>query len=349
MPAVDASACVYVANSDSQDLSVFLLHEDGSLEATGSVPVQRPAVTGRSLVLTVSPDLAFLYAGYAMGGTHPAIATFALDSRSRFPTPLASTPIADSVAYIATDRDGKFLLCASYAGDKVMVSPIGVDGIAGETRQIVASEPKAHCIVTDPSNRNALHTSLGGDLIYQHSFSAATGVLTPNDPPSVAVERGAGPRFICFSRDARFVYVNCELDGSLRVFPFDAARGVLGPCVQVASALPPGFTGKIWAADLHLTPDGRFLYACERTSSTLSAFAVDPANGLLKHIDCYPTTRQPRAFAIDPAGRFLVCSGQLGNSVVVYAIDADNGRLTALGEFPVGKNPTWVTVIPLAR
>jgi len=345
---MSVSACVYVANSDSQDLSVFLLHGDGSLAATGTVPVQRPAVTGRSLVLATSPDLAFLYAGYAMGGTHPAIATFALDPRSGFPTPLASTPIADSVAYIATDREGKFLLCASYAGDKVMVSPIGSDGIVAQTQEIVASAPKAHCILTDPSNRHALHTSLGGDLIYQHRFSAATGVLTANDPPSVAVEHGAGPRFICFSGDARFVYVNCELDGSIRVFPYDVARGVLGLCVQVASALPPAFTGKIWAADLHLTPDGRFLYACERTSSTLSAFAVDRVTGLLTRMSTDVTTRQPRAFDIDPSGRFLVCSGQLGNSVIVYAIDHEDGHLSALGEYPVGRNPTWVTMIPLA-
>jgi 6-phosphogluconolactonase len=349
MSAVDASACVYVANSDSQDLSVFLLRGDGSLAATGTVAVQRPAVTGRSLVLTVRPDLAFLYAGYAMGGTHPAIATFALDPRSGFPTPLASTPIADSVAYIATDRDGKFLLGASYAGDKVMVSPIGVDGIVAPTRQVVASASKAHCIVIDPSNRHVLHTSLGGDLIYQHTFSDATGALSANDPPSVAVEHGAGPRFLCFARNLRFVYLICELDGSIRVFAFDASRGLLGACVQVASALPPGFTGKIWAADLHLTPDGRFLYACERTSSTLSGFAVDPASGLLTRISTVATTRQPRAFAIDPSGRFLACSGQLGNTLVVYAIDQENGRLNVLAEYPVGKNPTWVTMIPLAR
>jgi 6-phosphogluconolactonase len=349
MPAAQTSASVYVANSDTQDLSVFLLRDDGSLEATGTVPIQRPAVTGRSVVLTVSPQHAFLYAGYAMAGTHPTIATFALDPRSGFPTARASTPIADSVAYIATDREGKFLLGASYAGDKVMVSPIGVDGIVGETRQIVASEAKAHCITTDPSNRHVLHTSLGGDLVYQQVFSAATGALTPNEPPSIAIERGAGARFIGFSRDARFVYLICELDGSIRVFPYDAERGVLGACVQVASALPPGFTGKIWAADLHLTPDGRFLYTCERTSSTLAAFAVDPANGSLTRVATYATTRQPRAFEIDPAGRFLVCSGQLGNTVIVYAIDAADGRLTALGEYPVGKNPTWVSMIPVAR
>jgi 6-phosphogluconolactonase len=347
MPPIAATACVYVANSDSQDLSVFLLHGDGSLEATGTVPVQRPAVTGRSLVMALSPSRQFLYVGYSMGGTHPAVATFALDAASGLPTPLASTPVADSLAYIETDREGRYLLCASYAGDKVMVSPIGVDGIVGETQQVVASAAKAHCIRVDASNRHALHTSLGGDLIYQHVFSAATGALTANEPPSIAVPAGAGPRFLSFSRDARFVYVICELDGSIRVFPY--AEGLLGAPVQIESALPPGFRGKIWAADLHLTPDGRFLYTCERTSSTLAAFAVDSANGSLTPIGSYETTRQPRAFAIDPGGRFLVCSGQLGNSVIVYAIEAQSGALTALGEYAVGKNPTWVTMIPLNR
>ena len=117
--------------------------------------------------------------------------------------------------------------------------------------------------------------------------------------------------------------------------------------MQVLSTLPPGFSGKPWGADMHLTPDGRFLYTSERTSSTLAAFRVDPHSGRLTPLHWFPTVAQPRAFNIDPSGAYLLSSGQLSNSVRVYSIDAASGELTPLGEYPGGKNPTWVEIVQL--
>jgi 6-phosphogluconolactonase len=119
--------------------------------------------------------------------------------------------------------------------------------------------------------------------------------------------------------------------------------------VQVATALPGGFEGKPWAADIHLTPDGRFLYASERTTSTLAAFSADLKTGLLTSIDSYPTEKQPRAFNIDPTGRYLLSVGQLSNSMTSYAIDKATGKLTKLKEYPMGKNPNWVEIVSFSR
>jgi 6-phosphogluconolactonase len=190
-----------------------------------------------------------------------------------------------------------------------------------------------------------LHTSLGGDLIYQQAFDARTGLLSPNDPPNFAVRAGAGPRFMSFSRDSKFVYVINELDASIDVFPYDAERGLLRPAVQTVSVLPAGFSGKPWAADIHLTPDGEFLCASERTSSTLTMFRVDAARGSLTFLRSYSTVKQPRACRIDAAGRFLVCCGQLSNSLMIYSIDRGGGALTPLAEYTVGRNPTWVEIV----
>jgi len=345
MVGADAAGFVYVANSGSQDISVFELGAAGTLRARAPVAIQRPGGTGRSIVLASSPDRAFLYAGYVNPESQALVATFSIDRHTGVPQLLASTPLADSVAYLATDRAGHFLLGASYAGSKVMVNAIAANGIVGETLQVIPTESKAHCILTDPLNRHVLHTSLGGDRIYQQVFDAATGSLSPNDPAAIAVRAGAGPRFMSFSPDARFVYVINELDGSIDVFSYDADRGLLGPAIQTASALPPGFAGKPWAADIQLTPDGRFVCASERTSSYLTMFRVDPENGTLAKLHSYPTVAQPRAFRIDAAGRYLVCCGQLSNSLVIYAIDRLEGGLAPIGEAPVGSNPTWVEIL----
>ena len=135
-----------------------------------------------------------------------------------------------------------------------------------------------------------------------------------------------------------------ELDGSVYVFDYDAGAGRLKE-KQAVSALPPDFQGKPSAADLHLTPDGRFLYASVRATSTLAGFKVDPANGTLSPIGSVPTEKQPRGFSIDSSGRYLLAAGQLSHGLSSYAIDPASGKLTRLKEYPMGENPNWVEIV----
>jgi 6-phosphogluconolactonase len=335
---------VYVANADGQDISVFRLESDGALTACGTAAAQSPPQTGRSMLLAISPDQRFLYAAYLSGGAHFAAATFRIDASNGIPVRQGTAALVDSMAYMVTDRSGRYLLCASYAGSRVTVNKIGADGLVGALVQNIATAPKAHCIITDASNRYALHTSLGGDLLYQQRFDAGSGELAPNTPATIAMIPGSGSRFIALRPDERFVYINGELDGSISVHPYDGNCGTLQPRIQTLSVLPPGFAGKPWAADLRMTPDGRYLHASERTSSTVSTFAVDGASGLLRLVGSVPAVRQPRALGIDPAGRFLIAAGQLSNSIICYSLDPDTGAPRPLREYPVGLNPTWIEI-----
>jgi 6-phosphogluconolactonase len=347
MSSADAATFVYVGNADSQDVNVLELKPNGDLTPIATTAVPGSAKPGGSLPLAVSPDKKRLFAG--LRNEPYSVVSFAIDAKTGKLTPLGSGPLADSMAYIATDRSGKFLLSASYGGNKVTVNPIGPDGVAQPAQQIMATQPNAHCIVADPSNRYVLHTSLGGDVVYQEKFDAKTGKLVPNDPPTVSVKAKAGPRHLVFSPGKPFVYLLNELDASIYVLPWNARIGTLGKEVQVTTSLPKGFEGKPWAADIHLTPDGKFLYASERTTSTLAAFRVDPKTGLLTPIDSYPTEKQPRGFNIDPSGRYLLSVGQLSNSMTSFAVDKATGKLTKLKEYPVGKNPNWIEIVAMSR
>jgi 6-phosphogluconolactonase len=355
MSSASAATFVYVGNADSQDISILELKSNGDLTPVETAAVPGPAKPGSSMPLAVSPDKKRLYAG--LRNEPYSVVTFAIDGKTGKLTPGGSGPLADSMAYIATDRGGKFLLSASYGGNKVAVNRIGPDGVVQAAQQIIETQPNAHCILADPSNRYVLHTSLGGDLVYQEIFDAESGKLTPNDPPSVSIKtKGganggakAGARHLVFSPNGKFVYLVDELDASIYVFPWNARTGTLKKEVQVTTSLPKGFEGKPWAADIHLTPHGKFLYASERTTSTLAAFSVDPRTGLLTSIDSYPTEKQPRAFNIDPTGRYLLSVGQLSNSMTSYAIDQTTGKLTKLKEYPVGKNPNWVEIVSSPR
>jgi 6-phosphogluconolactonase len=339
----NAATFVYVGSSESQDVNVLALAASGDLIPIETVPVPGPAKPGGSLPMAVSPNKKLLFV--ALRNEPYSVVTFAIDPASGKLALVGSGPLAHSMAYIITDRSGKYLLSASYFGHEVTVSPIGANGIVGPPQQIVATKPNAHCVLIDPTNRYVLHTSLGGDLVYQEDFDAKTGQLSPNTPPTVSVKAGSGPRHMTFAPDYKFVYLIDELDAAIHVFPWDANTGTMGAEVQVASALPPDFSGKPWAADIHVTPDGKYLYASERTTSTLAAFRVDQNAGTLTYIDTYPTEKQPRAFNIDPSSRYLLAVGQLSNSLTSYGIDAASGKLTKLKEYPMGKNPNWVEFV----
>ena len=347
MSSAGAATFVYVGNADSQEVSVLELKANGDLTPVETRAVPGPAKPGSSLPLAVSPDKKRLYVG--LRNEPYSVVTFTIDAKTGKLTPLGPGPLAESMAYVATDRSGKFLLSASYGGNKVTVNPIGPDGIVQAAQQVMPTQPNAHCIVADPSNRYVLHTSLGGDLVYLEKFDARTGKLVPNDPPSVSVKAKAGPRHLVFAPNRKFVYLLNELDASIYVFPWEAKTGILKKEVQVATSLPKGFEGKPWAADIHLTPDGKYLYASERTTSTLAAFKVDPKTGMLTSIDSFATEKQPRGFSIDPTGRYLLAAGQLSNSMTAYAIDKATGKLTKLKDYPVGKNPNWVEIVAFSR
>ena len=339
------STFVYVGNAESQSVSIFSLSLDGALAAIDTQAVPGPAKPGSTTPMAVSPDKRFLLVG--LRNEPYSAATFSIDPSTGKLSFVGSGPLADAMAYIATDRSGRFLLSASYGGGKIAVNPIGANGVVGPAQQVIAGQPNAHAVIAGRANRHVLYTSLGNDIVGQLVFDAATGTLTPNDPPAISVKPKAGPRHFRFSPDERFVYLLCELDASIYVFPYFVANGRLSKETQVASALPPGFAGKPWAADLHLTADGEFLYASERASSTLAAFRIDAKSGALTPIASYPTETQPRGFAIDPSGRTLLAVGQLSDSLTAYAIDLDSGALRALKRYPVGKNPNWIEIVSL--
>ena len=332
---------VYVANPDSREIFVLrMIAESGEMALVETV---RP--TGSVYFLAISPNRRFLFA--ALRPSPHAVASFAIDPITGRVTHLSTVPAPDSISYLATDRTGRFLLSASYPGNKVWVNPIGPQGFfQGKPNQVIPTQPMAHSILADLSNRYVFAQILGGDIIMQFIFDAGTGMLTPNTPATVRTKTGAGPRHLVFHPSNRFAYLMNELDASVNAYVFDGASGTLEE-QQSISALPPGFQGKPWAADIRVTPDGRFLYGSERTSSTIAGYRINEDTGKLTSIGSFPTEQQPRGINIDPRGRFLLAVGQLSHCLTVHAIDPRAGSLSKVGQFPVGQNPLWIEVADL--
>ncbi|MEI5668563.1 beta-propeller fold lactonase family protein [Bosea sp. CCNWLW174] len=341
MPAA-AKTIVYVSNADSREISVLEL--DASSRQLK--PVQTVAVGGTAMPMAISPDKRHLYV--SLRSQPFSVSSFAIDQQSGKLDLLSTAPLPDNMAYVATDRTGRFLLSASYTGHKIAINPISPQGFAqGEPVQVVETRKHAHAILTDPSNRHLFATNLGGDVVLQFRFDAVTGKIVPNEPAVVETKQGAGPRHIVFHPNERFLYLVNELDGTVDSQRFDPARGTLSKLGSI-SIVPPGFSGGApAAAEIRIAPDGRFLYASERTSNTIAAFKVDAETGALTPAGNFATETQPRGFNVDPRGSFLVAAGQKSNSATLYAIDPDTGALKELQKIALGKNPNWVEIIEL--
>jgi len=343
MPA--SSTYLYVGNGETRDVSAFRLDDrSGGLAPIGTFAVPGPTDSCFSFPLAVSPDRRILFV--VLRNQPWSVRSFAIDAATGRLDYLGFGPLADNTCYISTDKTGRFLLSASYQGNKIAVNPIGPDGIVQAPQQIIDTELKSHSILVDAANRYALSACLGGDIFYQWRFNAETGRLTPNEPPFVSVKKHSGPRHFVFHPNGRIVYLLNEHAVTVCVYDYDPGKGTLTER-QVVNALTPTPGDKIWATDIHLTPNAKFLYAAERGSSTLAMLKVDPKDGSVSLTGHIVTEKQPRGFAIDPTGRFLYCTGQLSTRMSSYAIDGGSGNLTKLNDYPVGRNPNWIEIVKL--
>jgi len=355
-----AGTFVYVSHAEDGDIGAWSMQADGAL-----APLARVQAAKVVMPMAVSPNRRLLYA--ASRSKPYTVHVYSIDSGTGALKPLSTAPLAESFPYISLDRNGRFLFGASYGGHLVSVNAIGGDGrVLAEPLQVITVGRNAHSILVDASNRFVYVPNLGTDQIFQFVFDEKSGRLASNTPAVAQMKPGTGPRHFIFSPDNKFVYLLSELVATVTTLSLDAKTGLLTEASS-ASALPPdsklqpgaprggiGAPGgppprntdnDIWAADLHLTPNGKFLYASERTSNTLAAFSVDAASGKLSYLSSTPTEKQPRGFAIDPKGRFLVASGEKSETISVYAIEQATGALKLLQKYPAGKGSNWVEIV----
>jgi 6-phosphogluconolactonase len=355
-----AGTFVYVSHAEDGDIGAWSMQADGAL-----APLARVQAAKVVMPMAVSPSRRLLYA--ASRSKPFTVHVYSIDPGSGALKLLSSAPLAESFPYISLDRNGRFLFGASYGAHLISVNAVGGDGrVLAEPLQVIPVGRNAHSILVDASNRFVYVPNLGTDQIFQFVFDEKSGRLASNTPAVAQMKQGTGPRHFIFSPDNKFVYLLSELVATVTTLSLDAKTGLLTE-VGSATALPPdsklvpgaprggiGTPGgppprntdnDIWAADLHLAPGGKFLYASERTSNTLAAFSVDAASGKLTYLSSTPTEKQPRGFAIDPKGKFLVASGEKSETISVYAIDQASGALKLLAKYSTGKGSNWVEIV----
>lgn len=353
---------VYVSNGEDGDISVMKLDpETGDIKMVEKVPAG-PNVKHMAL----SPDHRFLYASVR---SEPfSVITYSITPETGNLNQLSKELLPYNMAYISVDQSGRYLFSVSYTDAKIEVNPIGLDGVVkSEPVQVISTGPNPHSILVDRSNQFVYVPHLGNAQIKQFLFNETSGVLTPNDPETVFTEDGSGPRHFDFSPDNRFVYVSSEMDGMVYSYKIDNETGILDE-IQRILAIPPNLSPEaeipahgdgdgdedrsqeaedeevttFGVADIHITPNGKWLYVSVRATNTITAFGVDPHSGNLTYIGSYDTEKIPRGINIDPRGKFVIAAGQESGYISIHAINEETGELKFLNRYETGKDPNWI-------
>ena len=311
--------------------------------------------------LDIAPNRRFLYAigetsevGDRPGG---AVAAFAIDQQSGALTHInTESTVGPGPCHISIDRAGKYALAANYGGGSVAILPIREDGSLGPATDFVQHEgssvnprrqegPHAHSIMVAPNNKHAFAPDLGIDKVLIYAIDHANGKLVAQTPAEIAP--GSGPRHLAFHPDSQWAYVINELSNTITAFDYDADAGTLAT-IQTISTLPDGYAEVSHTADIHVHPNGRFLYGSNRGHDSIAVYAIDQDNGQLALVEIVPTGGAgPRNFGLDPTGTYLIVGNHSTNDIFTFRVDPDTGKLTPTGHKAEVVSPVCHKFIPV--
>lgn len=318
--------------------------------STGKAALVSSAPASNPSYLAVSPNRRYVYA-VNEDKDSGAVTAFSFAS-GRLHKLDARPSGGDHPCYVSVDKTGKWVFAGNYTGSNFSVFPVAADGSLKASSTTIThtgssvnkdrqEKAHVHCTVLSPDNHYLLVSDLGMDKVMTYTFNAATGKAAPAPKPFTAVTPGSGPRHITFAPSGKYAYLVEELSGTVIVFSYK--NGGLKQ-LQSISSVPPDFKGFAGSADIHVSPDGRFLYASNRgESNTIAVFAINAANGRLTALHFYSALgKAPRNFNFDPTGRFLLVANQDSDEIVVFKRNTQTGLLTDTGERIKTGNPVCI-------
>ncbi len=323
----------------------FLNEETGELTEEAGIPTENPSY------LTLNMAGTMIYAVNELedcdGEASGAVSSFRKTENGFVFCNRKLTRGLDPCHVILTP-DEKHLCVSNYGSGSLIIFEVLEDGSLGEVQQFMQHEgqgadpdrqegPHCHSVSFSIDGKYAYVLELGTDEILCYEVNNGDSVFTETMQGKYQCMPGDGPRFLCFDQTGKFAYTVNELSGTITQFSFDPANGELRPVDRYQTLPEDAKDIANTFADIHISPDNRFLYGSNRGHDSIVRFRLNPENGRLSEpewISC--GGRTPRCFAIDPSGKYLICTNQDSNNAVVFRIDPENGLLSPEGEVAVG-------------
>ncbi len=304
--------------------------QTGDAVAASSVKTSNPSY------LVVSPDNKYVYAAnHDEQGMVSAFQFNKQDGSLKFLNKVTSA--GAHPCYISINKKGNILVVGNYAGGNLSVLEVRQDGQVNQPKQIIqlkgssvnrSRQEKAHVHATvfSPDQRFLFVPDLGSDKVMIYKVAQGSGALQPAEEPFIDVNAGSGPRHIDFHPKYGFAYLIEELTGTISVYKYAEGKLTL---VQNTSAHPISYQGAYGSADIHVSPDGNFLYASNRgDANSIAIFKIDPDTGMIMPTGFQPSLGiHPRNFNFDPTGNFLLVANRDTDEIVIFKIDKQTGLL----------------------
>ncbi|WP_106374455.1 lactonase family protein [Vreelandella songnenensis] len=339
-PMIDQKKTLYVGCALSGELyTVTLSLATGTLEYVSHMRLPGLAKPGGAMPLALSRARNTLYA--VSRGEPFFIASFTIDPKGGLQH-LGNTPVESNLAYIQTSADDTHLLSASFIDHHVSIFGIQKDRRVADQAHRIREILNAHMLSMAPDDKTILATGLGKDVIYQWQWESLVegggSSFSVQQVDELTLSAGTGPRHIAYHPAQPIAYIIGERNGAVSVVRYDTAG-----LSHLQTAHLPDQQEAFQAADIHISPDGRFLYASEKATSTLHLFNVQPDGTLIfeKHFE---TENRPRGFALSACGHYLIAAGQFSHHIASYRIDENTGYLALTDRLPVGQSPDWIEI-----
>lgn len=243
--------------------------------------------------------------------------------------------------HVAVDATGKWCMVGNYGSGNVAVLPVKADGSLAPAHQTLQHEGKSanaerqekahvHSINIAANNRDVFVADLGTDKIMAYTLDATSGKLQSGNPPFALMKPGGGPRHFAFHPKKAFAYGVLELSCEVQAFRYE--KGKLTD-IQRIGTLPADFKGANTCADIHVSPDGKFLYVSNRGHHSLAIFKINQLDGTLKLVGHQSVMGEtPRNFALSPDGKFVLVANQNTDTIQLFRRNKHKGTLRHLGE-----------------
>lgn len=302
--------------------------QSGKLELVETLPLTNPAY----LIFDKKRDFAFAVEESGQD-LNPHVHSFKV-SQGKLES-LSQRPIPGAYAcHLGVDAENKFLAVANYGTGNVILYGLKdgqlttqLDEVQHEGKSVNEQRqegPHAHATVFSPDNQYLLVVDLGLDEVKTYKFDA--GKLELHS--SYKTEPGAGPRHLEFHSNGKHAFIINELHATVTLVRYEAGKLTQ---VQTVSSLPTDYTGEKWAAAIHVSPNGKNVYASNRIHNSIAVFAFDEVNEKLEGIQHIASGGNiPRDFSLDPSGKFLITAHQNSDDLYSFFID-ESGRLEATG------------------
>lgn len=287
--------------------------------------------------LTVSKDEKFVYAVAENDDNTAAVNAFSFDKEKSELKPINTQPTGGGApCYIEIDNTGRHIITANYTGGSISLFDTNQDGSLKPSSQIIRfqgkgidpnrqKQPHLHCVRFSPDGKFLFADDLGTDKIHRFDVntSAPGSYLSVGQPPFVKVKDGSGPRHLQFHPNGKYAYLINELSGAVIAFNYKDGNLSEFQTIQADTLNAQG------SADIHVSPDGRFLYTSNRLKGDgIAIFAIDQSNGHLAKVGYEATGIHPRNFIITPNGKYLLVANRDSNSIQIFERDKSSGLLT---------------------